>query len=48
MGRLIYKRGTLYHMNGVKQNLTKLALQFLLNISGYKHARRLGRNSFEK
>ena len=33
---------------GSKKNLTKLAQQFLLNFSGYKHDRQLGHNSFEK
>ena len=33
---------------GVKKNLTKLARQFLLTFSGYKHDRQLEHNSFEK
>ena len=32
----------------VKIKLTKLAPQFLLNFSCYKHAGRLGHNSFER
>ena len=31
-----------------KKTLTKLAPQFLLNFSGFKHARRLGHDSFER
>ena len=36
------------HKGCTKKNALKLAQQFLLNFSSYKHDRQLGHNSFEK
>ena len=42
------ENGSISHQKGAaEKNLTKLAPQFLLNSSGYKHARSLGHDSFE-
>ena len=35
-------------LTGVRKKLTKLVPQVLLNLSGYKHAKRLGHISFER